>query len=108
MKGIFRLLVGPVLLLLPCMLAAQQKAVIIDRCGGVDSITIPAIIDNDRDGMDDRLEQKLLNYFMPVIIQYDNENCPGPEWYRRFEPGGMSYLSLAGAIQHGCYQPRFP
>lgn len=35
-------------------------------------------MDNDLDGMDDALEQKLLDYFTPTIIKFDNESCDGP------------------------------
>lgn len=59
-------------------LTAQQQVTIISECGGWDTITIPNIIDNDLDGMDDALEQMLLDRFMPYITQYDNDNCPGP------------------------------
>ena len=57
---------------------AQQHVAIMSRCGGVDTVIIPNIIDRDSDGMDDRLEQKLLDRFMPVIIMFSDENCPGP------------------------------
>ncbi len=59
-------------------LQAQQQVTVISRCGGVDTVTIPTITDNDLDGMDDALEQKLLNYFTPVFIKFDNESCHGP------------------------------
>ncbi|MBS1593656.1 MAG: T9SS type A sorting domain-containing protein [Bacteroidetes bacterium] len=59
-------------------LLAQQQAIVISRCGGTEIVTIPSIIDIDQDGMDDRLEQKLLVYFMPKIIQFSDESCPGP------------------------------
>lgn len=59
-------------------LYAQQKVAVISRCGGIDSATIPTITDNDQDGMDDALEQKLIEHFTPVFIQFDNESCPGP------------------------------
>lgn len=57
---------------------AQQQVTIISRCGGVDTVTIPAITDNDQDGMDDILEQRLIERFMPTFIEFDNESCPGP------------------------------
>jgi hypothetical protein len=63
---------------LPFMAVAQQQVTVISRCGGLDTVSIPAIVDNDADGMDDVLEQKLLNRFMPTFIQFDNESCPGP------------------------------
>ncbi len=63
---------------LPFILEAQQQVTVISRCGGTDTLTIPTIVDNDLDGMDDALEQKLLNYFMPTLIQFDDESCPGP------------------------------
>lgn len=78
MKQIFQRLVIPMLMILSLALSAQQRVGVVSRCGGTDSVTIPTIVDNDLDGMDDRLEQRLLNYFMPVIIQYNSENCPGP------------------------------
>ena len=59
-------------------LPAQQQVAVISRCGGTETVTIPTIIDADLDGMDDRLEQRLLDRFMPLIIQFSNENCPGP------------------------------
>lgn len=58
--------------------SGQQNVVVIARCGGVDTISIPNIIDNDLDGMDDALEQKLLDYFFPAFIKFDNESCQGP------------------------------
>ena len=61
-----------------CSASAQQTVTVISKCGGVDTVTIPSIIDNDLDGMDDALEQRLLNYFMPTIIQFNDESCPGP------------------------------
>ena len=67
-----------ILALLPFCTSAQQQAVVMSRCGGADTVIIPNIIDNDLDGMDDHLEQMLLDRFMPVIIQFNNENCPGP------------------------------
>ena len=60
------------------LLSAQQHVAVMSRCGGVDTVIIPNIIDNDHDGMDDRLEQKLLDKFMPIIIQFSDESCPGP------------------------------
>jgi hypothetical protein len=57
---------------------AQQTVAVISKCGGVDSVTIPAITDNDHDGMDDQLEQMLIDRFMPTFIEFDNESCPGP------------------------------
>ncbi len=73
----------PFLLFLPLfvcsfIVSAQQQVNVISRCGGMQSVTIPSILDTDLDGLDDRLEQKLLDHFMPVIIQFDNETCPGP------------------------------
>ncbi|MCW3126979.1 MAG: gliding motility-related protein [Bacteroidetes bacterium] len=65
-------------LLLPACLSAQQQATVISRCGGTETVTIPSITDADQDGMDDRLEQLLLNKFMPKIIQFSDESCPGP------------------------------
>lgn len=62
----------------PPFLSAQQHVAVISRCGGVDTVIIPNIVDRDSDGMDDRLEQKLLDHFMPTIIIFNNENCPGP------------------------------
>ncbi|HWB63075.1 MAG TPA: T9SS type A sorting domain-containing protein [Chitinophagales bacterium] len=66
------------LMFLTGFLPAQQQVTVISRCGGIETLTIPSIIDNDHDGMDDRLEQKLLNTFMPTIIQFSDESCPGP------------------------------
>lgn len=67
------------ILLLPGLsLRAQQQVSVISRCGGTDLVTIPSIVDADQDGMDDRLEQKLLQQFMPKIIQFSDESCPGP------------------------------
>ncbi|MBS1624050.1 MAG: T9SS type A sorting domain-containing protein [Bacteroidetes bacterium] len=57
---------------------AQQQATVMGRCGGTEIVTIPSITDMDQDGMDDRLEQKLLMQFMPKIIQFSDESCPGP------------------------------
>lgn len=57
---------------------AQQTVGIISPCGGVDSVTIPNIIDNDHDGMDDSLEKLLAIHFMPTVIQFSDESCPGP------------------------------
>lgn len=65
-------------ILSPSFLSAQQHVAVMSRCGGVDTVVIPNIIDNDHDGMDDRLEQKLLNKFMPVVIMFSDESCPGP------------------------------
>lgn len=59
-------------------LSAQQQVTIVSPCGGWDTISIPQIIDNDLDGMDDGLEQQLLDNFMPYIVQYVSDNCPGP------------------------------
>ncbi len=64
--------------LVPFKSTAQMQVTVISRCGGVDTVIIPSITDNDGDGMDDILEQKLLNKFMPTFIQFDNESCPGP------------------------------
>ncbi|MCX6200273.1 MAG: T9SS type A sorting domain-containing protein [Bacteroidetes bacterium] len=64
--------------LLSITISAQQNVVVVSRCGGTDTVTIPSIVDNDADGMDDALEQQLLNYFMPTVIQFDDESCPGP------------------------------
>lgn len=66
------------LLLFPVFLSAQQPVTVISSCGGTDTVFIPAITDNDADGMDDMLEQKLLNRFMPTIVQFSGESCPGP------------------------------
>lgn len=57
---------------------AQHQVSVISRCGGSDLVTIPSIVDRDQDGMDDRLEQKLLQQFIPKIIQFSDESCPGP------------------------------
>jgi hypothetical protein len=51
---------------------------VISPCGGIDSVVIPNITDRDSDGMDDHLEQLLLDHFMPPVIQFSGENCPGP------------------------------
>jgi len=56
----------------------QQQVISISRCGGADTVSIPSIIDNDNDGMDDVLEQKLIEKFMPSFIQFSGDNCPGP------------------------------
>jgi hypothetical protein len=64
--------------ILPSCVYAQQQVSVISRCGGTETVTIPSITDIDQDGMDDRLEQLLLDKFMPVIVQFSNENCPGP------------------------------
>lgn len=58
--------------------SGQQQVTVMSRCGGTDIVTIPSIIDADQDGMDDRLEEKLLRQFMPKIIQFSDESCPGP------------------------------
>ncbi len=57
---------------------AQQLVPVIKPCGGTEMVTIPNIIDRDSDGMDDRLEQKLLDRFVPVIMMFSSETCPGP------------------------------
>ncbi|MCW5907499.1 MAG: T9SS type A sorting domain-containing protein [Chitinophagales bacterium] len=57
---------------------AQQQVTVLSRCGGTQTVTIPTITDNDLDGMDDLLEEKLLQYFTPAFIQFSNDNCPGP------------------------------
>jgi hypothetical protein len=62
----------------PLFISAQQTVTVISRCGGIDTLTIPSITDNDHDGMDDRLEQKLLDNFMPAVMGFTSENCPGP------------------------------
>ncbi|MCW3127167.1 MAG: hypothetical protein JWO03_2825 [Bacteroidetes bacterium] len=74
----YTLFVITLMMLLSFTLPAQQRVGVISRCGGTDSVTIPAIVDNDLDGMDDRLEGKLLDRFMPVIMQFSGETCPGP------------------------------
>jgi hypothetical protein len=65
-------------LIMPDFVNAQMHVAVMSKCGGVDTVVIPNIIDNDHDGMDDRLEQKLLDKFMPLIIQFSDESCPGP------------------------------
>src|ERR1041385_8382776 len=72
--------IGNIVLLILLMgdLHAQQRVAIISKCGGSDTVTIRSIIDNDRDGMNDALEQRLLEHFMPAIIQFADDNCPGP------------------------------
>ena len=77
MKNHFKFLFVP-LCFLSFTISAQQNVVVISRCGGTDTVSIPSIVDNDADGMDDALEQQLLNYFMPTVIQFDDESCPGP------------------------------
>ncbi len=77
MKSNFKFLLA-IIFLLPFTISAQQNVVVVSRCGGTDTVSIPNIVDNDADGMDDVLEQQLLNYFMPTIIQFDDESCPGP------------------------------
>ncbi len=62
----------------PLFLAAQQHVAVVSRCGGMDTVIIPTIIDNDHDGMDDGLELRLLNHFMPTMLQFSDESCPGP------------------------------
>ena len=74
-KLLITLLLGVLLLFTA---TAQQTVTVLSKCGGVDSVTIPAITDNDLDGMDDRLEQLLIERFMPTFIEFDNESCPGP------------------------------
>ena len=67
------------LFLVPLIASAQQRVAVMSKCGGVDTVIIPyTITDRDSDGMDDHLEQLLLDKFMPVVIQFSNENCPGP------------------------------
>ncbi|MFN8316371.1 MAG: T9SS type A sorting domain-containing protein [Chitinophagales bacterium] len=66
------------LILLSVSSNAQQQVTVISRCGGVDTVFIPTITDNDHDRMDDALEQKLIRRFCPKIIQFDDESCPGP------------------------------
>ncbi|MDB5283097.1 MAG: hypothetical protein JWO06_2172 [Bacteroidota bacterium] len=78
MKSLCAVLLWPLFNLIPFGLKAQQQVTVISRCGGTNTVVIPNIIDNDLDGMDDRLEQKLLDHFMPVVIQFNNETCPGP------------------------------
>ena len=72
------LLLAILLMMIPCFASAQMHVAVMSRCGGVDTVIIPQITDNDQDGMDDRLEQLLLDKFMPIVIQFSNENCPGP------------------------------
>jgi hypothetical protein len=67
-----------VIICVPQFIFSQKTVAVISPCGGVDSVIIPTIIDNDYDGMDDVLEQKLLNTFMPTVVQFNNESCPGP------------------------------
>ncbi len=76
MKRVYIFLI--LLLPLPPAVYAQQQATVMSRCGGVETVTIPSISDVDQDGMDDRLEQKLLQQFTPKIIQFSDESCPGP------------------------------
>jgi hypothetical protein len=63
---------------IPSILSAQMHVAVISACGGLDSVVIPNITDRDSDGMDDHLEQLLLDNFMPPVIQFSGENCPGP------------------------------
>src|ERR1035437_9009133 len=58
-------------------LIAQSKQVI-GRCGGSYFVTHPAFTDKDQDGLSDTLEQVLLHHFVPTIIQFTDEKCPGP------------------------------
>lgn len=78
MKNMFSRPLLWLLLTVPFMPRAQQQVSVVSRCGGVQQVTIPSITDIDLDGLDDRLEQKLLDNFMPVIIQFSDESCPGP------------------------------
>ena len=78
MKFYTPFLVFALMLLLPALLPAQQHVAVISRCGGIDTVIIPNIVDRDSDGMDDALEQMLLNKFMPAIMMFSNETCPGP------------------------------
>jgi hypothetical protein len=79
MKNISSKLIFSILsLLVPYLSSAQQHVAVISRCGGVDTVVIPNITDNDHDGMDDHLEQMLLDKFMPPVMMFSNENCPGP------------------------------
>jgi hypothetical protein len=74
----FRYLVLVFVLVLPYWLSAQMHVAVISPCGGIDSVVIPNITDRDSDGMDDRLETLLLAQFMPPVMMFSNENCPGP------------------------------
>ena len=78
MKFYAPVLLFVLLFLLPALLPAQQHVAVISRCGGIDTVIIPNIVDRDSDGMDDALEQMLLNKFMPAIMMFSNETCPGP------------------------------
>lgn len=79
MKNLLLKVCLPILVMvIPYLASAQMHVAVISKCGGVDTVVIPNIIDNDGDGMDDRLEQKLLAQFMPPVIMFSNENCPGP------------------------------
>lgn len=59
------------------LLLSQQQYPEINPCGGTSVVSI-SISDNDSDGMDDGLEQILLNKFMPVFIRFNDDGCPGP------------------------------
>ncbi len=74
--SITRLLLA--ILLMPFVAGAQQPVAVVSACGATDTVLIPSITDNDHDGMDDGLEQKLLDRFMPTFIQFSGESCPGP------------------------------
>ncbi len=55
-----------------------QNIEVIGRCGGSYSKRLPAFTDKDKDGLSDDLELALLNKFVPIFIQFKNEDCPGP------------------------------
>ena len=55
-----------------------QNTQVISRCGGSYLVTPSPFTDNDLDGLSDTMEQVLLQQFIPVFIQFSDENCPGP------------------------------
>lgn len=54
-----------------------QTAEVMNRCGGSHFVTLPAFQDIDQDGLSDTLEKILLQHFVPVFIQYNDDDCPG-------------------------------
>ncbi len=74
MKPAFAIIVN---LLFPLVIFSQQQFSEIKPCGGSSYFSLQ-ITDNDSDGLDDGLEQILLEKFMPVFIRFDDDDCPGP------------------------------
>lgn len=55
---------------------AQQQVQVINYCAEVETVTLPALVDADNDLVDDRVEDGILQHFMPPIWQSSGESCP--------------------------------